>query len=395
MTNVVFLGMAHRPNDPRLCHREMRIINESRSIGNTYFISWESAPKIKKATMTKKNVQFGPVRFTHVLIHFPEIKEIANDPKKNKKEQLKRALFIIDQIKLLRPEVLQISDVSEIKLGLMIARAIKCRIVYDSHEDYYRQIIDSDERITFKMREKAIRYWFKEIRKVKHFDAVFCTDEFLLKKYRRFYYRSSQVSLLRNFPYDVGKQKSDETYEFKNQLQLVYIGGVNVYRGVIECAEFCNRFNKENKKERNLQFTVYGPTNEIIDDLKTRGLIRHFEWIDYSELMNTLSDYDVGVCLWQSVPKYHRNLPLKNFDYMAAGLPIITSNFNNIEKYITDSSAGICINPNSYSDFKKAILKLFNPMVRKRYGVNGQNWVQRKGNFRKESRKYVKIMLKK
>ena len=77
---------------------------------------------------------------------------------------------------------------------------------------------------------------------------------------------------------------------------------------------------------------------------------------------------------------------------MSVGLPIITSNFGNLKTYILESNAGICINPQSYDEFKKAIMEMFNPSTRQKYGKNGLNWIQNKGLFRNEAKNYIRLI---
>ena len=122
-------------------------------------------------------------------------------------------------------------------------------------------------------------------------------------------------------------------------------------------------------------------------------MITRYDWIDYKNLMTQLIDYDIGVCLWLPIPKFFHNIPIKNFDYMAAGLPILTSNFGNVKKYLDISGAGIGIDPTNYNDFKNAILLLFEPENRLRFIQNSQRWIKTLGNFHSESKAYVNFIL--
>jgi acetyltransferase-like isoleucine patch superfamily enzyme len=173
-------------------------------------------------------------------------------------------------------------------------------------------------------------------------------------------------------------------------LRLVYIGGVNRHRGVIETAQYVSKFNT-NSNDKKLEFTVYSPDHEIIRELVKQGALQHIHWIDYDKLMAELSNYDIGTCLLLPIKKFYRNLPVKNFDYMSQGLPFITSNFGNLAKYVILSGGGVCVNPKSYLEFENAIMPMFEGNYRRRLGERGYDWVRREGNFELEGANYVKI----
>ncbi|GAG53246.1 unnamed protein product, partial [marine sediment metagenome] len=164
--------------------------------------------------------------------------------------------------------------------------------------------------------------------------------------------------------------------EKTDKLKLVYIGGVNYKRGVIECAEFCRKYNNEVDKDI-LQFYLYGPENNSVKKLVDENLIIYKGYVSYKKIFDVLPKYDIGVCLLQRINKFIRNLPMKNFEYMSVGLPILTSNFGNLKTYMNKSEAGICIDPNSYRDFKSAIDKLRNVDVRKQMSINGISYTKR------------------
>jgi glycosyltransferase involved in cell wall biosynthesis len=370
----------------------MRAILEAEPKTEILFFQIENDAKIVTPYIFSETMKFGTTEFTRITCHIISINPDLNQKRIKEISNINRE-FIIEQAKLLHPDVIQASDVREIKLCLSMKKRLKCRAIYDSHEDYSRQIIDYADSIKLRTLKEAFVFWFSEMRRIRQFDAVFCTDDYLHKKYRQPLYGARNVFLLRNFPYKINMMVKETHFETKNELKLVYIGGVNKYRGVIECAEFCERFNTESNNNQKLHFTIYGPNNEIIESLKKRDLIQHFEWIEYIDLMNALSQYDVGVCLWHPIPKFYRNLPLKNFDYMAAGLPILTSNFGNLAKYLNESESGIGIEPTKYDEFKKAIITLFEPKIRFRFSQSGQKWVSKSGNFKNESKEYVSIIL--
>jgi len=388
MKTILYIGRYHRPNDPRLCHREMRILAEHEKDARFVFLEVMSELGIRKIDYVARETTYGPVSMTHVTCRMPRIKHNTHSKIVNLLLE-KHNEVIARYASSWKPDVVQASDVREIRLALRIARYSKARAIYDSHEDYFRQQTDYGKG---KLSARMVGFFYAilELRCIRNFNAVFCTDDYLLNKYKASYYDAREVHLLRNFPYEIFNRRSQ--FIPKNNLSLVYIGGVNEYRGVKECADYCDRFNKE-FRDKKLTLAVYAQDHSILNDLTARGLIQRYDWIDYSELMEVLQRYDIGICLWHPIPKFYRNLPLKNFDYMAAGLPVLTSNFGNLKTYLDMSQAGIGIDPLNYDEFRAAALQLFDAKARESYSQNGRDWVSRYANFPREAKAYVTCML--
>jgi glycosyltransferase involved in cell wall biosynthesis len=339
-------------------------------------------------TVSAQPTTFESVRMIHVTCRTPSVSPLL--------PLFTRHRLIAQQYKMIadyalcwRPNVVQASGVGELQVALRIGKHTGARLIYDSHEDYYRQAVDYNRGL-LKARISGMLIAATELLLIRNFNDVFCTDDYLYSKYLHRYYAARHVHLLRNFPYEV--VENNAKFAPKDFLYLVYIGDFNPYRGVRECAEFCDRFNKE-FDDKQLRFVVYAPDHALLDELVQKGIVERYGWVDYPKLMTKLQKYDVGVCLWHSIPKFHRNLPLKNFDYMAAGLPILTSNFGNLKRYLDISQAGIGINPTSYIEFREAVLRLFDPVQRRRFSKNGQKCIRESWNFCREGEEYVKCIL--
>ena len=263
--NILFIGLHHRINDPRLCYREIHTIKNELPDTKIFFLDRKNDAVYKNIKIEAKNFKFDNNIIQRILVIFPM--------KKNKiinyffdKLYLK-PLFLfysINECKNLNINLIQASDARELLFAVLLSRFCKAEIIYDSHEDYCRQIIDYSQ-------EKLIKYYYAlkillmEVLLIRFFSAVFCTDEFLLEKYQNRMYGAKKVFLLRNFPVSICKNEKTAIH-LKNTLKLVYIGGVNLYRGVIECAHYVYQFNNQ-FSDKKLIFDVYSPRSPIVDDL--------------------------------------------------------------------------------------------------------------------------------
>ncbi|MEN8132575.1 MAG: glycosyltransferase [Pseudomonadota bacterium] len=338
MSKLLILGVTHTAQSPRLLYRQV-------------FKLAQRCPHVHCVYVGRSS--FGDSEESHELL--PVIRPRG---KTNVKLKGRRWWSTFRLGLQTRPEWVQASDVRELALGLVICVITRARLIYDAHEDYFNQPYEYSGK-TLRGWIKGVNFRVQEILLVRFASAVFCTDEYLFNLYRRKMFGAEKVHLLRNFTNVDFVDERASAPDPAKPLRLVYIGGVNRFRGVIECAEFVDRFNSE-EGHKVLTLDIYSHKNELIRELSARGLIRHRRHLRPPMMLKRLSEYHVGICLWQNLEKFKRNLPMKNFDYMAVGLPVITSDFENLRRQT--GAAGCCISPDSYEAFRQAIEGLRNPV---------------------------------
>jgi glycosyltransferase involved in cell wall biosynthesis len=281
-------------------------------------------------------------------------------------------------------DLVQVSDVRELALGYLIRKTTQARVIYDSHEDYFNQKYEYSGKSP-KGLFNAIVARAEEILFVRYMDAVFCTDSFLETFYRLPIFASKSVTMVRNLPMRSMINGTPVLHE-RDALELVYIGSVNAVRGVVETADYCARFNAEPGRTRGnttLSFHVFSNANPIVDRLVREEKIEHHGYLKGPALEDAVRQFDIGVSLLQPTTKFHRNIPMKNFEYMALGIPILTSNFGPMKKYVGDAGAGVLIDPTDYRAFRDAILELKDRDFRKACGERGLAFARE--NFDREA----------
>ncbi|WP_044210236.1 glycosyltransferase [Flammeovirga sp. OC4] len=367
MRKILFIGLAHRSDDPRLFHREIKVIKETNScdiywLTNREDETYENASYIDKYIKLKKS--------NNLIVRI--IKNIFN---------------ILKTVHELKPDVIQFSDIRELifLFPIKFFFGAKVRIIYDAHEDYFEQILVFDRN-----KVKAYILKYVELLSFYFIDTVFCTDDYLLEYYKKYH---PKVYLMRNYPLIPKGNIIKEYWQNDNLLKLVYIGTMNPYKGVGNIIDFTNRFNNE-KNDFKLELNFYTNLKEVNNDLlSSNEFIKYNDYIPLNKLYDKLKQYQVGVCIWKNIKKLERNLPIKNFDYMAVGLPVLTSNFGNLKKYIDLSKSGVCISPEDYLDFKNAVITLNDKNKRVELGNNAYNFFSEGKDFRLESDNYLDVIL--
>jgi glycosyltransferase involved in cell wall biosynthesis len=100
--------------------------------------------------------------------------------------------------------------------------------------------------------------------------------------------------------------------------------------------------------------------------------------ISYFDTPPYLASADVGLCVYMNKESdtSHYRSPLKLFDYMASGLPVVASNSGQIREVVEGCQCGIVVN-NTKQEIADAILHLKrNPEERVRMGRNARKGVE-------------------
>jgi len=126
--------------------------------------------------------------------------------------------------------------------------------------------------------------------------------------------------------------------------------------------------------------------------LEGRRYTNYLGFVHYGKHYSFIKIADIGIVNFLPLPNQENALPNKPFEYMAAGLPVIASDFPLWKKIIDDAGCGICVNPASPREIAEAILHLFNnPQLRKQMGENGRRAVEEKYNWERESKKLLTV----
>lgn len=113
-------------------------------------------------------------------------------------------------------------------------------------------------------------------------------------------------------------------------------------------------------------------------------------WLNREEIQSLFEKSVGGLVTLQPAPNHLEALPVKMFEYMSAGLPVIASNFPLWREIIVETDCGICVDPTNVQQIAEAIDELVvNPDRAQEMGGNGQRAVQRKYNWDKEAEKLV------
>lgn len=269
---------------------------------------------------------------------------------------------------------------------LFIAKKLKKnkkKVIFDSHEDYYTQILQKEYIPLFIRKFIAKCYKAYESNVLKKIDAVVFPAKMDGIDFES---RAKRVVYVDNKP------RLDELPEEKadlNILHICYTGGLTYNRGILHIAEAA--------KEARVKLYLAGPFES--EEFKNK-VIDCSEYVQYEGILNRQEVYRlyqkcaIGMSVLLKVGQYAnmKNLPTKVYEYMAMGMPVILSdtsyNCSLVEKY----QFGVAVDPENIKDIVEKIKYLLdNPDVMKKMGNNGYNLVHEKWNWSYEEKKLVAL----
>ena len=111
-----------------------------------------------------------------------------------------------------------------------------------------------------------------------------------------------------------------------------------------------------------------------------------------NQIVALISKSKVGLVLLHPTPNHLNSLPVKMFEYMAGGIPVIASDFKVWKEIIEGNNCGICVDPLDLNAIQNAIQFLVeNESQRSKMGENGQNAIRNKYQWETEFKKLQNV----
>ena len=259
------------------------------------------------------------------------------------------------------------------------------KVIYDVHEDLPRQLLSKPYlKLLFpKLISRIVEYL--EDRISKKFDYIITATPTINERFMK---NVSKARSIMNFPI-IDEIDFNENKDFKQKKQIVYIGSITKVRGILELVEACTGLD--------VDLTIAGPFDEVgykNDLLELEGWknVNYRGYADRNEVNRILKDAHVGISVLYPIENYLTSYPVKMFEYMAAGIPVIASNFDLWETILVENKCGLVVEPKDTDEMKKTIEFLIeNPELAAEMGKNGRKAVLEKFNWTNEEQKLLSI----
>nr|WP_315397255.1 glycosyltransferase family 4 protein [uncultured Duganella sp.] len=283
-------------------------------------------------------------------------------------------------------DVYHFHDPELIPYGLLLARQGRT-VVYDLHEDLRADIrsktwIPAALRgvtgaLARRLEHHAARRFAALVAATPHIGALFA-------------HSARRVAVIHNYPaIDELVAPSSAALKAVRRDSVCYVGAINEMRGIRHVVAAL-----EMAPVTLLLAGRFDPP-ALRDELKAYRGWRQVEehgFVDRKTVAELMARSLCGLVTLKPEPNFLNSLPIKLFEYMSAGVPVIASDFPLWRGIVEDAECGICVDPENPNAIARAInYLLHHPEQADAMGRNGQRAAASKYRWDVEAAKLVAL----
>lgn len=290
---------------------------------------------------------------------------------------------VFDKAVTLNADIYHLHDPELIPIGLKLKRMGKT-VIFDSHEDVPKQFIEKPYL------NRPLRWLIARVLAAyqaiacSRFDAIVTSTPFIRDKFLSINDLTVDIN---NFPM-LGELETATEWRDRQQ-EVCYIGCIDVIRGIREMVSAMTMV----KSGVRLQLAGTFSEPDVEKDVEKYGgwsRVDALGYLDRTAVREVLSRSIAGLVTLHPAIHYIDALPVKMFEYMSAGIPVIASHFPLWRAIIEGKDCGICVDPLNPKAIAGAIDYLINhPEWARRMGKNGSDAVHNCYNWSIEKEKLL------
>lgn len=280
------------------------------------------------------------------------------------------SLKVVLKSKSLNADVYHLHD-PDLLLWALLLRGRGIKVIFDAHEDYPLQILHKHYIPSYIRKPLSIAFDFLQMFVCKRIYGVIAATPFIREK---FYHQVTKTVDIKNYPLrsEFELSLSSTPNLESNSFVASYVGGITTVRGIKEVVKafelLSDKFTLKlagNFLETNLQ-----------NDLQTMpgwSSVDYKGFLSRPDIIGLLGQSNCGIVTLHPTANYIDALPIKMFEYMAVGIPVIASDFPLLRSIVEKYDCGLLVNPQDPIAISKAVQYLNdNPNRAMEMGHNGE-----------------------
>lgn len=207
----------------------------------------------------------------------------------------------------------------------LLDRYILCPAVWDVHEDLAAQVSDKDWIPGVFRVPTRLGARFLERRAGRRFQLMFAETRYLS--------RFDGGTVVPNTP--IVPEKIEESLDAR----IVYVGRVSLGRGLETMLQAMELVDSDHTLH------LYGPVDSaaerFLEGLSPAVVVHGF--VDNPVALRAIEGATVGLSLLKDLPNYRHSLPTKVLEYLAHGVPVITTPLPKARDLVLESGGGVVV----------------------------------------------------
>ena len=359
---ICHISTVHHPLDTRIFSRECISLSEKYDL--TLFAA---SPSIDNNKVNHRKLPASKKLICRLLISHP--------------------LLLIKLLFSKKFAVYHLHDPELLPLGLLL-HFFRCKVIYDVHEWFEEDILN--KKLPFKKQLIGLYKWVENIALEKLYFIL--AEESYEQLYKN---RLHNYSVILNYPDQKAIQNYGETN--RHSKKLFYVGNLTGNRGLKQMIRLLNLLNDKNEFFElicigRIDNSLKKYLSNVHDYPKVKDQIHFKNYMAIQDAMHFSTDCLAGMALYDNLPNHSNSLSTKMFEYMAVGLPVISSDFELYTHIIEQNNCGFCIELNNTEKLAEAVLELYyNPQLAKNMANNGIKAIEKYYNWESEKQKLFEL----
>lgn len=237
-----------------------------------------------------------------------------------------------------RAPVCHIHDPELLPVALCL-RLLGRRVVYDIHEDYPRQML-SKHYLAPALRRPAAAL----ISAIERLAAGYCDGFVAATESIAARFPPGRTAIVRNYPVLPAPGLVPRPFATP-PFRVVHLAGrLSADRGITTLVQALGRLDDRFQLVLAGRFEPAAYHDELAS-LPGWRRVRLIRPVPHQRVGRIYARCSAGAVCLLPLPRYRVSLPVKLFEFMAAGLPVVVSDFPLLRRIVAESGCGICIDP--------------------------------------------------
>jgi len=288
-----------------------------------------------------------------------------------------------------KADLYHLHDPELIPVGLFL-RARGKKVIYDVHEHLPKDILSKEYLPQWSRRFLAGLLGYLETAASRRFTAVVAVSPSIAERFRLTNHR---IVLVQNFPELAEIASCALPHWEKRGMEVAFAGGLLEDRGILEMVRAMGLLPKQSKGVLNIA-SAENPLEFMPNLAQEAGWsrVRYVGCLDRREISGLLGRVRAGLVVYLPAPHNVEAMPHKLFEYMAAGIPVIASDFPYWREMLGSTGAVYFVNPLDPQAIAGAIdYLLSHPQEAEQMGRRGQAAVRAMFNWESQAEELLKL----